>query len=341
MTVVLSQRTWHGDAKYLDREGVIYHYPRQYRARISDFDKFIYYRPAHGAAEEERSAYVGHGVLGVSYEDWARANHWFVNVAWYEPFARPVPLRDVGIFVETESATSPQFQSAARPIRDTAYYRILMLGGVSSGREFAPLTTESVQSIGYAPSLALAPTDAFREALTIPEGTGYVPSGKALPSVYESAALQERARKDHNATLELVRRAAERLGGRCWYNNNIDLFVRCGEQKLLVEAKSLTDARQSVQPDALRHGAALRLSRSLQGGRRGGRTGPGIWRSARSGDGLGHLDSAGERNLVHRPHRRATHSSQPARCKANDRHGAALKRARGRQQGIAFSSASD
>jgi hypothetical protein len=38
--------------------------------------------------------------------------------------------------------------------------------------------------------------------------------------------LQERARKDHNATLELIRRAAERLGGRCWYNNNIDLFAR-------------------------------------------------------------------------------------------------------------------
>lgn len=252
MPVVLSQRTWHGDPKYLDREGVIYHYPRQYRGRINDFDKFIYYRPAQGAVEEQRSTYIGHGVLGLSYEDWAHANHFFVNVAWYEPFVRPVPLRSADLFVETESAVSPQFQSAARPIRETAYYRILSLGGVSAGREFAPLTSESVQSVGYAPPLALAPTDAFREALTIPEGTGYVPSGKSLPSVYESAALQERARKDHNATLELIRRAAESRGGRCWYNNNIDLFVRCGEQKLLVEAKSLTDTRQSV--DRMRYG---------------------------------------------------------------------------------------
>ncbi|HEV3092351.1 MAG TPA: hypothetical protein VGX91_13000 [Candidatus Cybelea sp.] len=252
MPVVLSQRTWDGEQKYLDREGVIYHYPRQYRARIGDFEKFIYYRPAQGATEEERSTYVGHGVLGASYEDWARPNHWFVDIAWYERFTQPVPLRHAGLFVETEGVTSPQFQSAARPIRETAYYRILMLGGISAGREFVPLTTESVQSIGYAPSLAVAPTDAFREALTIPEGTGYLPSGKALPSVYESAALQERARKDHNATLELIRRAAEQLGGRCWYNNNIDLFVRCGEQKLLVEAKSLTDSRQSV--DRMRYG---------------------------------------------------------------------------------------
>ncbi len=254
MPVVLSQRTWRTDAdpKYLDREGVIYHYPRQYRGRINDFDRFIYYRPATGASEGERLTYIGHGVLAASFEDWARPNHWFVDVAWYEPFERPVPLRQNSEFVETEGSTSPQFQSAARQIRETAYYRILMLGGVSAGREFAPVTTESVLSIGYSALIAEAPRDVFREAWTIPEGTGYVPSGKALPSVYESAALQERARKDHNATLDLIRRSAERLGGRCWYNNNIDLFVRCGEQALLVEAKSLTDVRQSV--DRMRYG---------------------------------------------------------------------------------------
>jgi len=254
MPVVLSQRTWHADAdpKYLDREGVIYHYPRQYRGRINDFDRFIYYRPAMGALEGERSTYIGHGVLATSFEDWARPNHWFVDVAWYEPFERPVALRQNGLFVETESPTSPQFQSAARQIRETAYFRILMLAGVSAAREFAQVTTESVLSSGYSPLITEAPRDEFREALVIPEGTGYVPSGKALPSVYETAALQERARKDHNATLELIRRSAERLGGRCWYNNNIDLFVRCGEQNLLVEAKSLNDARQSV--DRMRYG---------------------------------------------------------------------------------------
>ncbi|HEY1867709.1 MAG TPA: hypothetical protein VGG70_05385 [Candidatus Cybelea sp.] len=253
MPVVLSQRTWHNDPKYLDREGVIYHYPRQYRSRINDFDRFIYYRPATGASIEQRSTYVGHGVLGVSFEDWARSDHYYVNIGCYEPFEQPVPLRHGSVFVETESSSGPQFQSAARPIRETAYYRLLMLGGVSAGREFAPpITTETVLSAGYSPLVAEAPRDALREALEIPEGTGYVPSGAALPSIYESAALQERARKDHNATLELIRRHAERLGGRCWYNNNIDLFVRCGDQSLLVEAKSLNDARQSV--DRMRYG---------------------------------------------------------------------------------------
>lgn len=253
MPVVLSQRTWRADPKYLDVEGVIYHYPRQYFGRINDFDRFIYYRPAAGAPEEEASTYIGHGVLGTSFEDLGRASHRFIEIAFYERFVRPVLLRVGEAFVETESTTSPQFQSAARSIRETAFYRILMLGGVSAGREFAPpLTTESVVTVGYAPPLTAAPKDAFREALVIPEGTGYVPSGKALPSVYESAALQERARKDHNATLELIRRAAERLGGHCWYNNNIDLFVRYGERKLLVEAKSLNDPRQSV--DRMRYG---------------------------------------------------------------------------------------
>ena len=252
MPVVLSQRTWQDDPKYLDREGVIYHYPRQYRGRINDYDRFIYYRPATGSAEAERSTYIGHGVLGVSIEDWARTGHYFVDIAWYEPFEHPVPLRQNDAFVETESITSPQFQSAARPIRETAYYRILMLGGVSASREFVPLTTELVLAAGYSALVVDAPRDTFRDALVIPEGTGYVPSGKALPSVYESAALQERARKDHNATLELIRRHAERLGGRCWYNNNIDLFVRCGDRAFLIEAKSLNDARQSV--DRMRYG---------------------------------------------------------------------------------------
>lgn len=253
MPVILSQRTWHDDPKYLDREGVIYHYPRQYRSRINDFDRFIYYRPATGAPIEERSMYIGHGVLGASFVDFNRPDHYFMPIAWYEPFASAVPLRQGDVFVETESSAGPQFQSAARAIRETAYYRILMLGGVSAGHEFAPpITTETVLSAGYSPLVVEAPRDTFREAFTIPEGTGYVPSGKALPSVYESAALQERARKDHNATLELIRRHAERLGGRCWYNNNIDLFVRCGDQSLLIEAKSLNDARQSV--DRMRYG---------------------------------------------------------------------------------------
>jgi len=268
--IVLNQRTWHDDPKYLDREGVIYHYPSQYRSRIRDFDRFIYYRPAAGATPEEASTYIGHGVLGLSFEDFARPNHSYVNVAWYQRFTHPVPLREGIVFLETEAQTKPQFQSSARPLRDTAYYRILAYGGVSADGEFRPSqTAESVLFSEYSPLIIEAPKDRFREIAVVPEGTGYVPSGKALPSVFESAALQERARKDHNATLELIRQAASKLGGTCWYNNNVDLLVQCGNRRMLIEAKSLTDPNQSV--DRMRYGMGqlfdyrVRYKAELQG----------------------------------------------------------------------------
>jgi hypothetical protein len=253
MPIVLSQRTWHENPTYLDREGVIYHYPPQYRTRLSAYDRFIYYRPADGAVPEERSTYFGHGVLGVPFEDPHRAGYWFAPIAWYEPFRDVVPLSDyTGAFYETEELRKPQFQSAIRPIRESAYYRILALGGVSAGREFTPLvTTETVIGIGYSVAME-APRDVFRTADTIPEGTGYVPSGRALPSIYESAALQERARKDHQWTLELIRRAVASSGGAWWYNNNVDLFARVGERNFLIEAKSLNDQRAAL--DRMRYG---------------------------------------------------------------------------------------
>ncbi|HVS47253.1 MAG TPA: hypothetical protein VMS32_11410 [Verrucomicrobiae bacterium] len=253
MPVVLSQRTWHDDPKYLDREGVIYHYPRQYRSRIGDYEKFIYYRPADGASAEEASTYIGHGVLGASFDDPFRSDHSYVPIAWYEPFVRPVQLREgSGIFIETENLQKPQFQSAARPVRETAYFRILMHGGISSGREFSPLVTSETAMLSDYLSPIDVPMDLFREIHKIPEGTGYVPSGKALPSVYESAALQERARKDHNWTLELIRRRTESLGGSTWYNNNVDLYARVGERRFLIEAKSLNDPAGAV--DRMRYG---------------------------------------------------------------------------------------
>jgi hypothetical protein len=252
MPIVLNQRAWHPDPRYLDREWVIYHYPRQYRTRITPYDRFIYYRPATGALPEERSTYFGHGVLGVPFEDSHRADHFFVPISWSERFPNIVPLQDPRLtFYETESSVKPQFQSSARNISETAFFRILALGGVSSRADFAPTaTTETVISGGFVLTAAM-PKDAFRAADRIPEGTGYVPSG-LLPDLYESAALQERARRDHQDILEQIRRATVQLGGRALYNNNVDLFVQVGESRYLVEAKSLTDPAAAV--DRMRYG---------------------------------------------------------------------------------------
>lgn len=251
MPVVLSQRTWHDDPKYLDREAVIYHYPPQYRTRVNAYDRFIYYRPATGALLEERSTYIGHGLLGNPFPDPNRDGYWFVPVTWYEPFRTLVPLMHGDISYELEEPKRPQFQSAVRPVRETAYFRILAAGGISAGREFSPLvTTESVMGFGYA-SFHDAPKDGMRDLITVPPGTGYVPKGP-LPNVSEAAALQERARKDHQLTLDLIRIQVQRRGGECWYNNNIDLFARVGESRFLFEAKSLNDPRAAV--DTMRYG---------------------------------------------------------------------------------------
>jgi hypothetical protein len=252
MPVILSQRTWHDDPKYLDREGVIYHSPPQYRTRVNAYDRFIYYRPATGASPEERSTYIGHGLLGDPFPDPNLDRYWYVPIAWYEPFRSIVPLMQGDIAYETEEPRRPQFQSAVRPIRETAYYRILAAGGVSAGREFSPLlTSESALGVGYA-GYRDAPKDRLRALLTVPPGTGYVPKGDTLPNVFEAAALQERARSDHQFTLDLIRKEVQRAGGTCWYNNNIDLFARVGEGRYLIEAKSLNDPRAVV--DTMRYG---------------------------------------------------------------------------------------
>lgn len=254
MPIVLSQRTWRDDPKYLDREWVVYHYPDRYRSRVRPYDRFIYHRPTKGASKAEQATYFGHGMLGVPYEDWRNAGHWYVDIEWSERFPAPVPLRDFdGIYFETESAREPQFQFyAMREISPTAYFRILAAARVSMATEFSPLVTaESVMLTGYVGRVD-APVDAFRIAAEIPQGTGYRPQGNQPPSPYETAALQERARKDHQNVLESIRKRVASGGGVCFYNNNIDLYARVGEQKFLIEAKSLTDPRSAV--DRMRYG---------------------------------------------------------------------------------------
>jgi len=98
----------------------------------------------------------------------------------------------------------------------------------------------------------MAPKDILRKATVIPDGTGYVWNGSALPNLAESAALQERARADHQRVLQTITKTVDRLGGEWWFNNNIDLFARIGQQKLLIEAKSLVNPDRAV--DRMRYG---------------------------------------------------------------------------------------
>lgn len=254
--VVLAQRP-HGFSSYSDEEWVIYHFPDRYRRSLErPLTRFIYYRPTEGAEPSEARHYFGHGVLGEIFPDSREAGKWYAPILTGEQrFRHLVPIRDAsGIYYETGFADKvPLFQFyAVREIGELEYQRILIAGGITSSAQLSPLvTTETVLATGYLPSLK-PPTDVLREIFEIPKGTGYTPSGKEPPSIYEAANLQERARKDHQDTLELIRKATVRLGGSTFYNNYLDLYLRIGERRYFIEAKSLNNPQKAV--DRMRYG---------------------------------------------------------------------------------------
>ena len=252
MPIVLTQRSIADDPspKYRDVEGVIYHYPRVYFKRVLPDDHFVYYRPIKGSSARDAGTYFGFGLLGVPYPDPNDAALRFVDIKGFQRFARPVPVRG-STWVETGSETAPQFQASVRELSTYDYHRLLIAGGVTLGELRALPVVEDLLD-GIASPLLAAPIDTFRTAPTIPDGTGYVWQGAALPNLAESAALQERARADHQRVLKVIAAEVGRRGGSWFYNNNVDLYARVGEQRILVEAKSLTDPARAV--DRMRYG---------------------------------------------------------------------------------------
>lgn len=253
MPVILTQHYSSSDRVYDDVEFALYHYPRQYFSRVRPYDRFIYYRPlGRSSLRLDSKTYFGHGVLGQWWADPVRKDHRYVGLRQADRFPKLVPIYDLmGDYYETESNASPQFQSAVREISETAYWKILSAAGVKA-QEIASLPdTDLIAARPYAP-LAAMPKDDLREIALIPAGAGYKPHGDTQPNVYESAALQERAREDHQAVLRLIQERVLSLGGTTWYNNNIDLYAALGEHRMLIEAKSLVDVRAAV--DRMRYG---------------------------------------------------------------------------------------
>jgi hypothetical protein len=185
--------------------------------------------------------------LGEYFDDPIRKDHRFVNIIKGEQFRLLVPIVDQWEhYFETETSRPPPFASSVRDISEITYYKILAAADVSSTAVSLLPSTESLEDIVAAGGLAGPPRDRFREIREIPPGAGYVPSGNTFLNVYESAALQERARKDHQLVLRAIQDEIHRRGGVTWYNNNVDLFARVGEERLLIEAKSLNSFRDTV-----------------------------------------------------------------------------------------------
>jgi hypothetical protein len=247
------QRTWKEDRTYLDVEGVIYHYPRAYFELLSGFEHFVYYRPSSGAVKNERSAYVGYGTLGVPYPDPANPNRRFVDVKQHKSIP-PVSYADGGgVFFESGFTSRNAFQGRSiRPISEVDFVRILVAAGVYGNPFDALADTEAVITEPYSPLVAAGPpTQPLRRIEEIPAGTGYRPSGNAT-DVREAAALQERARKDHQDTLRALQILVHARGGTTYLNNNIDLLADVRDEKLLIEAKSV--GAESVVVDRMRYG---------------------------------------------------------------------------------------
>jgi hypothetical protein len=254
LPVILTQHYSATDRPYEDAEYSLYHYPRVYFSRVRSYDRFIYYRPlGKSQARPDSKHYFGYGILGEIADDPFRADHRFVNIIQALPFQQLVPIVDVrNRYYETEGDRPPQFQAAVRDISETAYYKILAAADMSSeGLSFLP-STESIAALPFPDLSIIAPRDRFRKIERIPPGAGYVPSGETILNVYESAALQERARRDHQDVLLTIQQEVLRRGGSTWYNNNVDLFARVGDDRMLIEAKSLGDFRNAV--DRMRYG---------------------------------------------------------------------------------------
>lgn len=238
---------------YADVEGALYHYPRVYFARMKPFSQFIYYRPlGQTQRRADSKSYFGHGTIGVPYDDVRDSTRRFVDIIQYEAFPHTVGIRDAsGRAYETGSSAMFQAQAAVREISEIAYHRILAAADVAlTGVSLLPNTALIAKQPYSSP--ARWPVDPFRVITEIPAGAGYLPRGNEPPNVYESAALQERARADHQTVLASIAALAHARGGETLYNNNVDLIVRFGNERILVEAKSLNDPHAAI--DRMRYG---------------------------------------------------------------------------------------
>jgi hypothetical protein len=252
--LVLMQREWNDKPTYLDVPGVIYHYPERYFQYINGFERFVYYRPQRGAIAAEASTYVGFGTLSQPFQDPDDSSHRFVGISQYRPFKQPVPFADFGgAFFESAFSSRTAFTGrSVRRIAPTDFFRILATAGVV-GDPYATLESTESAVLGVPPlsPITQPPRQPFRDMPFVPKGTGYRPSGSVV-DVYESAALQERARADHQRVLRVLHERVKMRGGNTLFNNNVDMFAVFPGERLLIEAKSINS--QYVAVDRMRYG---------------------------------------------------------------------------------------
>jgi hypothetical protein len=124
---------------WADRTGEVYHFPNQYRGRMIEGRRFVYYRGVRREGNRRGAAeYFGCGRIGTTWRDDSQAadtpknrRRWFSAIEDYTPFALPVAASQEDRYLET--VTNPRdWGIGVRPISEEIYREILALAGVEA-----------------------------------------------------------------------------------------------------------------------------------------------------------------------------------------------------------------
>jgi hypothetical protein len=154
--------------QWKDILGEQYHFPNQYRNIILPGTPFVYYRGVRRQfGKRALPEYIGCGFVGTVWRDDSVSESapkrdwtWFCQVTDYVPFARPVPAKINGRFLEDIKARNHWFVGV-RKLSDLIYEEILSLAGVAS-------RSSQVDAKFVPPMSDVAVAEVVSEALLLP-----------------------------------------------------------------------------------------------------------------------------------------------------------------------------
>jgi hypothetical protein len=135
-----------------DRTGEVYHFPNQYRGRIVEGRRFVYYR---GVRRENRrrgpAEYFGVGRVGVTWRDRSQPSatpkarrRWYCAIEDYIPFSTPVAASQQGRYFETIS-NARDWGIGVRLITEDVYREILALSGTQGPSSGIPTSIDDAR----------------------------------------------------------------------------------------------------------------------------------------------------------------------------------------------------
>lgn len=140
LILVQNERTAGGKYDHWqDATGERYQYPNQYKNKIREGKRFIYYKGTRREGGKRATPeYFGHGVIGATYldptNDLTKPKNqwkWICEIAEYYPFESIVEFKKDGIPYETIAQN--QWSVAVREISDETYQSILIEAGIKAG----------------------------------------------------------------------------------------------------------------------------------------------------------------------------------------------------------------